>query len=68
MEKKQFIKEEDEELGMLSASTSTEEADGLPPLCSVTSLTRNRNTLGPYSRTIPRLIWWCGGGEGGGFL
>ena len=59
MEKKQFIKEEDEELGLLSASTSTEEADDLPPLYRVTSLTRNRNTLGPCSRTIPRLLWWC---------
>ena len=23
-----------------------------------TSLTRNRNPLGPYSRTVPRALWW----------
>ena len=23
-----------------------------------TSLTRNKSLLGPYSRTIPRVIWW----------
>ena len=27
-----------------------------------TSLIRNRPLLGPYSRTIPRVIWWSVGG------
>jgi len=27
-----------------------------------TSLIRNRHPVGPYSRTMPRLIWWCWGG------
>ena len=27
-----------------------------------TSLIRNNPTLGPYSRTIPRVLWWSGGG------
>jgi len=26
--------------------------------CRVTSLTRNRTTLGPYSRLMPRALWW----------
>jgi hypothetical protein len=24
-----------------------------------TSLMRNRHLVGPYIRTMPRLIWWC---------
>jgi len=28
-----------------------------------TSLIRNTPLLGPYSRTIPRVLWWCQGGE-----
>ena len=28
-----------------------------------TSLIRNRPTLGPYSRTMPRLLWLSWGGE-----
>ena len=28
----------------------------------VTSLIRNIPLLGPYSRTIPRVLWWSGGG------
>ena len=27
-----------------------------------TSLARKRTPLGPYSRTMPRLLWWCCGG------
>ena len=27
-----------------------------------TSLIRNTSLLGPYSRTIPRIIWWSWGG------
>ena len=27
-------------------------------LYRVTSLTRNRTTLGPYSRPVPRALWW----------
>ena len=29
----------------------------------VTSLIRNSDPLGPYSRTIPRVLWWSQGGE-----
>ena len=29
---------------------------------SGTSLVRNRAPLGPYSRTVPRAIWWSEGG------
>jgi len=32
-----------------------------------TSLIRNTPLLGPYSRTIPRVLWWSLGG-GGSFL
>ena len=32
----------------------------------VTSLIRNCLLLGPYSRTMPRVLWWSWGG--GGFL
>ena len=28
----------------------------------VTSLTRNCSTLGPYSRPVPRALWWSQGG------
>ena len=27
-----------------------------------TSLVRNRHPVGPYSRTMQRLLWWCLGG------
>jgi len=27
-----------------------------------TSLVRNRHPVGPYSRTMPRLLWWPRGG------
>ena len=27
-----------------------------------TSLIRNRHPVGPYSRTMPRLLWWSWGG------
>ena len=32
-----------------------------------TSLIRNRPRLGPYSRTMPKALWWSKGG-GGCFL
>ena len=35
------------------------------PLYRVTSLVRNRHPVGPYSRTMPRLLWQF---QGGGFL
>jgi len=34
--------------------------------CRDTSLTRNTPLLGPYSRTIPRVLWWSW--EGGAIL
>ena len=30
--------------------------------CRCTSLIRNRRSLGPYSRTMPRALWWPWGG------
>jgi len=35
--------------------------------CRGTSLIRTPPLLGPYSRTIPRVLWWSRG-EGGLFL
>ena len=29
-----------------------------------TSLRRNHHPVGPYSRTMPSLLWWCLGGVG----
>jgi len=31
----------------------------------VTSIIRNSASLGPYSRAMPRALWWSYGGEGG---
>ena len=28
------------------------------PINRGTSLIRNRHPVGPYSRTMPRLLWW----------
>ena len=35
---------------------------GYEPPYRATSLIRNRHPVGPYSRTMPRLLWWCEGG------
>ena len=34
-------------------------AGGVPLTYKSTSLIRNTPLLGPYRRTIPRVIWWC---------
>jgi len=38
---------------------------GVPVAYRGTSLTRNSAPLGPYSRTMPRALWWS---EGGGLF
>ena len=35
----------------------------LPGRYRVISLTRNRTTLGPCRRTMPRGLWWSEGGD-----
>jgi len=37
-------------------------------VCRVTSLLRNTPLRGPYSRTIPRVLWWSYTLWGGGLL
>ena len=39
-----------------------EHTGSLSPVYRGTSLTRNRTTLGPYSRPMPRALWWSYGG------
>ena len=34
-----------------------------PKTCRGTSLIRNRDPVGPYSRTMPTLLWWRYGGR-----
>ena len=36
--------------------------EGPCALCRYTSLIRNSAPIGPYSRTMPRALWWSGGG------
>ena len=51
---------EDRLVKMWDAATAAEVCNHRE--CRVTSLIRNRPTLGPYSRTIPRTPWWSWGG------
>ena len=37
-----------------------------PPPFRCISLIRNNPCLGPYSRLMPRALWWSEGGRGGG--
>jgi len=46
------------DLSDLVASTPWDDSQRLEQPYRVTSLIRNTPLLGPYSRTIPRVVWW----------
>ena len=56
-EHKEEEEEGDEVLHVLNWSNLCQ-----PKLYRGTSLKRNRRRLGPYSRTMPRALWWSYGG------
>ena len=46
------------EVPLYSVSGGVTNADVTPIEYRGTSLIRNRYPLGPYSRTMPRALWW----------
>ena len=43
------------------SSTAVQEIGGGRGGFRATSLGRNRRSVGPYSRPMPRALWWCQG-------